>query len=129
LLFKKFLQAISQSVSPGVLSGKEISELNPDKIYIENVRSILGVSSASAERICETAVRQGVFRRGIEVVCPDGSVVASADTEAELPPVVSCWSEIDGHLEEEKLPTEKLKKTTFYRLNDRSDSVPYGQTA
>lgn len=113
------------------MSGKEalISELNPDKILVEDVGSILDVSRASAERICETAVRQGLFRRGVEVTCPNGAVAASADTEADLPAMVSCWIETDGHLEEAKFLTKELKKTTIYRLNEQSDSIPFGQTA
>jgi hypothetical protein len=106
-----------------------LSSLDPEKIYIENVRSILGVSYSSAMRICETAVRQGLFKRFVEVKCPDGAVAASANTEAELPKTVRCWTETDGHLEEVEFSTESLAKATFYRLNEQSDSIPYGQTA
>lgn len=131
MLLERFLKAISRLIPQKELSGKEalLSELNPDKIYVENVRSILNVSHESAVRICETAVRQGVFRRGVEVVCPDGAVACSADTEEELPPTVHCWTEEDGHSEEVELPTRSLRKTAFYRLNDRTDSIPFGQTA
>ncbi len=127
----KFWQTISRLVPQGTLSGKEalIAELNPEKIYIENVRSILDVSYESAKRICETAVRQGVFQRGIEVMCPDGAIAAVADTEDKLPQTVHCWVDDSGHPEEVELPTASLKKTVFYRLNDSADSVPYGQTA
>jgi hypothetical protein len=114
------------------LSEKEsalLSSLDPDKIYIENVRSILDVSYSSAVRICETAVRQGLFKRYIEVKCPDGSVAAATDNEETLPKTVHCWTEIDGHPEEVEFATQALAKTTFYRLNDESDSVPYRQTA
>ena len=106
-----------------------LARLNPDKFYIENVRSILGVSHASAVRICETAVRQGLFERRVEVKCPDGAVAASADSERNLPEMVKCWHEDDGHLEAEELPTKTLEKTTFYRFNDQTDSIPFGQTA
>jgi len=106
-----------------------LSRLNPDKFYIENVRSILGVSHVAAVQICEAAVRQGLFERRVEVVCPDGAVAASADTEANLPETVRCWHEEEGLLEPEELPTKQLEKTTFYRLNDKSDSLPFGQTA
>lgn len=131
-LFKKFFQIISRVVSAPELSEKEaqlLARLNPEKFYVENVRSILGVSHASAVRICETAVRQGVFERRVEVMCPDGAVAASADSEANLPNTVRCWHQEEGHLEAEELPTKDLEKTTFYRLNDDTDSIPYGQTA
>ena len=132
MLSTKFLRIISALFPVGALSEEEslrLSSLNPEKIYIENVRSVLGVSYSSATRICETAVRQGLFKRYIEVKCPDGAVAASADTEAQLPETVRCWTETDGHLEEAEFSTESLAKTTFYRLNEQPDSIPFGQTA
>jgi hypothetical protein len=132
-LLKKFFQIISKITPASGLSEKEaqvLSRLNPEKFYIENVRSILGISHASAVRICETAVRQGLFERGVEVLCPDGTVAASADSEAALPRTVRCWNKDDeGHFEPSDQPTKDLRKTIFYRLHDKSDSVPFGQTA
>lgn len=131
-LLKKLSQIISNVVASPKLSQREaevLARLNPDKFYIENVRSILGVSHSAAAQICETAVRQGVFERRIEVICPDGAVAASADIESHLPTTVTCWHEEAGHLQREELPTKDLEKVTFYRLNDKPDSVPYGQTA
>jgi len=129
---QRLFQIISAIVPAPKLSAEEakmLSGLDPDKFYVENVRSILNVSYATAARICETAVRQGLFERRVEVMCPDGAVAASAETESDLPETVRCWHEEDGLLEPENLPTEQLKKTTFYRLHEESDSVPYGQTA
>jgi hypothetical protein len=120
VLFEKFLRIISRFAGDDPLAGREaaLAKLNPDKFYVENVRSVLGVSHRSAVTICETAVRQGVFRRGIEVLCPDGAAAASAERADQLPPTVRCWVEQDGHLEEEHYPTESLRKLTFYRLAD-----------
>jgi len=130
-LLEKLFQIISKIV-PAELSERELTlleRLNPDKFYVENVRSILGVSQRSAEKICETAVRQGVFQKRVEVKCPDGAVAASADSEENLPQTVRCFREEDGHFEIDILPTADLQKTTFYRLNDKTDSAPYGKTA
>ncbi len=131
-LLRKFFRAIRRLIPKSPLSGKEalLAELNPNKIYIESVRSILNVSHETARRICETAVRQGEFLRGIEVMCPSGAVAATAETEDKLPKVVRCWMEdSSGHSEEVELPTSTLRKTVFYRLNDKTDSIPFGQTA
>lgn len=127
----KLFQAISRIIPAPNLSPEQaeiLSRLNPDKFYAENVRAILGVSDASAVRICEAAVRQGVFERRVEVICPDGAVATSAATEEELPTTVRCWQREGGFLEPEELPTASLIKSTFYRLHER-DSVPFGQTA
>lgn len=118
MLLTKFLDTISKVVPGDPFAGREdaIARLNPDKIYVENVRSALGVSSRQAQQIIDTAVRQGLFQRFVEVVCPDGVAVASARTEAELPEVVHCWKEENGNTEEMELPTSTLPKVVFYRL-------------
>jgi hypothetical protein len=128
--FQKFLDIISRLFPVNPLSGveEELAKLNPDKIYVEQVRSLLNVSHERALWICETATRQGVFSRHVEVYCPDGQAAASAPTESELPLTVMCWHEEDGDNEEIEMSTRELKKLTFYKLND-SESATYKQTA
>jgi hypothetical protein len=110
-------------VLPSGLGTKEtelLLQLNPHKVYVENVRSILGVSHREAVRILETAVRQGAFTKLIEVQCPDGSIAASAEREEDLPQTVRCWYEDDeGHLEEKYINSQLLRKSIFYRINER----------
>ena len=126
-LLKRFLLAINSLGNPAsALAGREseLTHLNPDKFYVENVRSLLGVSNLAAVRICETAVRQGTFLRGVEILAPDDVLVASAATDDELPPVIRCWEQHDGELEETEYATSALKKITFYRLvDDESTSL------
>lgn len=132
MLLTRFFEIISKLLPDRGFAGREeaIARLDPNKIYLENVRSALGVSSGSAMRICETAVRQGVFRKYTEVVCPDGAVAASAEFGTQLPETVRCWKEEDGNFEEVEFPTGTLSKTTFYRLNDESaPRRPQRQTA
>jgi hypothetical protein len=119
LSLEKFFGLIVKLLPSSGLSGKEeaISRLDPDKIYVENVRSVLGVSSTEAERICESAARQGVFDRFIEVLCPDGVVATLADSEAKLPTTVMCWSDEDS--EEIEIPVRELCKRVFYRLHEQ----------
>ena len=109
---------MSRFVSPGIPpeSLRELSHLDPNKIYLENVRSILGVSAKKAQSVCDAAVRQGVFEEWVEVRCPDGSVPASAQNEIDLPPIVHCWIEEDGHEEEVEIDSSGLPKVTFYRF-------------
>jgi hypothetical protein len=122
-LLERLFQIISRfAPESGALSDKEsklLLSLNPQKFYVENVRSLLGVSYNSALKICETAVRQGVFDRQVECRCPDGSVAATADTEDQLPQEVRCWKNVDGFLEPEMTPSASLEKVFFYRLHER----------
>ena len=117
----KFLSTISKLFPPPSLSGKEaeLSRLDPNKIYVENVRSVLEVTTKEAERICETAARKGIFDRRVEVLCPDGVVAASAESESALPTEVPCWTEHDGQLEEVELPVNALRKRVYYRLHEQ----------
>lgn len=117
--FEKFLDTISRHFPFDPLAGigDKISALNPDRIYIENVRSILGISHTSAARICETAVRQGAFDRRIELLGPDNAVVLSVGKPQDIPPFVKVWIEETDGIEEVELPTDQLKQRTFYRLH------------
>lgn len=120
-LFEELLRKISDVFpNPSIPTQrlKLLSRLNPDKFYVENVRSLLGVSTWQARQICETAVRQRVFDRLIEVQCPDGSIALEADSEEALPLTVECAYEKDGEYEVEEFTTASLKKGTFYRLHE-----------
>src|SRR6202035_4788654 len=100
-------EMISGPIKPEVV--ERLSALNPDRIYVENVRSILNVSNSKARAICDTAVRRGLFRRQVLVLCPDGSVGATAPSEEKLPPTVRCWVDADGNPEPETVATSELK--------------------
>ncbi len=124
MLFQRFFETISDLLPDRLLLGnpEALSKLNPNKIYPENVRSILGVSSTSAKRICDTAVRQGVFRKYVEVLSPEGEAAATAEREESLPDTVHFWTERNGNYEEVYLPTRDLPKVIFYRLSDEADT-------
>lgn len=128
-MFQRFFDIISRALAVNPIAGKEelLAQLNPDKIYVENVRSLLGVPNKVAVGICETAVRQGFFKRKVEVMCPDGVVAAEADTEEKLPPRVNCWIEMEGQLEQKEMPTDSLRKMIFYQLNEQATASLYGQ--
>jgi hypothetical protein len=129
VLFEKFLKRISRVFPEHFMLGnlEELTKVDPDRIYVENVRSVLGVSYKLARRLCETAVRQGAFQRNVEVVCPSGAVAASAPSEDQLPETVRCFTDEDGFAEEIELPTKELQKTVFYRLVD--DKYAHTETA
>jgi hypothetical protein len=119
-LLERLLDIISNYIPLNPLSGIEdkLSQLDPDKIYVENVRSLLNVSYEKALEICELAVRQGFFKRGVEIKCPNGKVAAVVENGIELPSKVRCLEEEDGFYEEVELPTSGLEKIPFYKLND-----------
>ncbi len=109
---KKFLKTISESLAESQTTVylikkledssrlKALSSLNPDKIYLENISSVFGVSYAIAKLLCETAVRRGVFSRSIEVLCPDDTVAVTVTSEDDLPLFVLCTTFQDGDYDE-----------------------------
>jgi hypothetical protein len=124
-LFQRLLDIISRVLPLNPIAGKEelLTQLNPDKIYVENVRSLLGVSKKAAEAICEDATRVGYFKRYVEVMCPDGSVALTAETEIALPELVACIDNEYGEPEEIQIPTKTLRKSVFYKLNERASVI------
>jgi hypothetical protein len=118
-LWQKFLEIISRilPLRPLAVNEEALAQLDPEKIYIENVRSLLNVSFQEAEAICEAATRQGLFKKGIEVICPNGAVAAAVEFGKLLPKYVECWVEEDGQLEPREMETNALQKITYYRFN------------
>lgn len=125
-MLQRFLDIISKFVPLNPLRGKEhlLGKLNPDRFYVENVRALLGISTRTAQLICDSAVRQGAFNRSIGVLCPDKNIGASADTEANLPEYVLCTIVTDGEYEEAMFPTGSLEKIAFYQLIEETVKVP-----
>ena len=114
----KFLNTMNRllpSDSPPELL-ENLAKLNPEKFYIENVRSLLGISHKEAKNLCEEGVIQGMFTEYIEIRCPDGAVAEYYEKHSIPPKTVKCWEEIDGGYEEREYPTYGLEKQVFYRL-------------
>jgi hypothetical protein len=121
-LWQRLLKVINNllPVEPLHIKEEALTELDPNRIYVENVRSLLDVSYKTAEAICETATRQGLFKRIVEVRCPDGAVGAEAESEELLPDHVECWVDEEGHLEPRETETNALQKVIYYRLSESS---------
>jgi hypothetical protein len=115
-LSKRFLKIISDHFVATPTRLKAFAALNPQRFYVENVRAILGTNTWIAKKICETAVRQGLFIKQIQVLCPDGGVAITVESEDAIPARVRCYREQDGELEEVMESTDHLKKMECYTL-------------
>jgi hypothetical protein len=116
LSLKQFSKIISAHLVATPARLKVFSALDTQHIYVENVRALLGTSNWIARQICETAVRQGLFVKRIQVLCPDGAVALTVDDEQAVPEEVQCWQEVDGELEPVAERTERLDRLEFYQL-------------
>lgn len=119
--FTKFLDIMNSIIPVSIPAHtlENLSRLDPNKFYVENVRSLLGVSTDKAKNLCDTAVRQGFFMTGIELICPDGSVVKSIDKGEEIPKKVNCILQVDNGYEDVEFKIDELERNTYYRLNKK----------
>ena len=116
----KFLRRISSRLLLSPARLKAIETLDPSHIYVENVRSLFGISTSLAKRLCELAVRQGFLEKRIQVLCPDQAVADEAATEDQLLPEVRCWEDVQGNFQETLYPTSRLKRLEFYVFKERA---------
>jgi len=100
----------------------KIERLNPGKIYVENIRSIFGVSRVDARTWCEMAVSAHLFERRIGLVCPNqscnGRIIADFNSYNSIPDEISCSTcEVEGN-ETSTYKTANLSKVEFYKLRE-----------
>ncbi|MCK0108224.1 hypothetical protein MWU58_02885 [Flavobacteriaceae bacterium S0825] len=96
-----------------------ISELNPDRIYVENVRSILHIPKKAAKLLCELAVKDKVFRKRYGAYCNScGRLLKTYNRKSEIEDFFTC--EICQNLEEEKyeFTKDEIEIIEFYQLLD-----------
>ncbi len=99
-----------------------IEGTDPNRIYIENIRSFYNIPFSFAKFFCELAVRENVFKRRIAVNCPEcGRVIMHVSTKVEIPDTVKC--DTCELLEKNKFEFHTTDKdwTLFYQLNDNDD--------
>jgi hypothetical protein len=115
-LSKRFLQIIGNHFVATPRRIQALSGIDPRRIYVENIRAVLGSSSWVAKLICETAVRQGVFVKKIQILCPDGAVATTIPVGDPVPPTVKCWRDVEGEAETYTESTDRLDKIEFYEF-------------
>lgn len=118
---EKFFQIIDNSFI-GKFVDKRVSLLvstNPDRIYVENVRSFYNLTTPVAKMLCEMAVRENLFTKKIGIECPNcGKIVTQFENEKDIPLSINC--DTCELLEREKhiFNNSEIIKTTFYQLNN-----------
>jgi hypothetical protein len=98
---------------------KIIENTDPDRIYIENIRSFFNISSKLAKFLCDIAVRQGLFEKKIAVECINEDckrIIEVFNSSQELPEKLSCIvCEIEGK-EVSTFRKEDYKIIEYYKL-------------
>jgi hypothetical protein len=77
-----------------------VEETDPNRIYVENVRSFFNISTRLAKYLCKIAVRQGIFRKKIAVECKNENctrIIEVYDKEEDIPKEIKCFMcELEG---------------------------------
>lgn len=80
-MFKKFLNR----------KAKIVESTDPDKIYVENIRSFFGITTRMAKYLCEVAVRNGVFKKYYGVECKSCSrIIERFESKECIPNKINC---------------------------------------
>lgn len=117
--FEQFLTRISRFLPAGDAEEEllALEHIDPRRISVETVRSMLNSSASAAKLYCETAVRRGLLKRGYQYWCPDGKNVAATVFDGEpIPPTVECVQEENDDYRMLTLDTASLRRTEIYAI-------------
>lgn len=103
------------------LKNKEdiIEHTNPDRIYVENVRSFFNIPFKWAKYLCEVAVRHKYFVKKYGVECKNSDcsrIIAVYNSVDEIPEFLTCSTcemDLDKNFEFDK---KNLNIIEFYQL-------------
>lgn len=100
-----------------------IRKTNPNRIYVENIRSFYHIPKKLAKFVCEVAVSEGVFRKKYGLICPNDDcerIVLSFDSRDEIPEYFECENCETQEREVCSFKTEDKYIITYYQLIDES---------
>lgn len=102
-----------------------IEETDPDRIYVENVRSFFNISTKWAKYICKLAVRQGIFRKKFAVTCKNENcerIIGVFNSEEDIPDKIDCLHcEIDGKYDY-SFSSNELEIVEYYQYLENDDA-------
>lgn len=95
-----------------------IEQTDPDRIYVENVRSFFNISTRLAKLLCQLAVRQGIFKKKFGVECKNKSclrIINIYKSKEEIPKHIECLTcQLEGDLDF-KFETTDLEIIEYYQ--------------
>jgi hypothetical protein len=116
----KFLDIIDRSFVGRLVQSRLniLEQTDPNRIYVENIRSFYGLPTFAAKYLCEKAVEKGLFSKRYGVVCPnEGRLIITAGNVSELPQTVYCSSCEVLENDRYEFALEECQVEEFYKLN------------
>lgn len=117
----KFFQIIDNSFIGKYIDKRLdlIASTDPERIYVENIRSFYNISTPVAKIFCEMATKESFFEKYFAVQCPNDScerIIVDFKTKQDIPDTVEC--EQCHLLEKDKYEFKKteLNIIEFYKL-------------
>lgn len=107
---------------------KIISDLNPHRVFVENVRVLFDITTTEAKELLEELVAKGYAEQMVRLDCPEsscsGRMICSHSINEEPPTNVKCsLCETEGN-EEFWYETSKLKGSIFYKMKKIERTKP-----
>ena len=119
----KFFQIIDNSFVGRFIDKRLdlIGATNPDRIYVENIRSFYNLTTPIAKTFCEMAVKENLFKKRFGVECPKcGKLIEHYASELDIPENIVCDTcqllEEDNH----NFKKSEIVEIVFYQLNKQS---------
>jgi hypothetical protein len=104
-----------------ILSGKlkeSIQNIDPDRIYVENIRSVLTTNTRLARYVCELAFRKGYFKKYYAISCKNdscGRVIKVYEFAESLPENIICEMCKDDGASEYLFNVDDFNVDLFYK--------------
>lgn len=99
-----------------------IEKTDPDRIYVENVRSFFNLPYSTAKRLCDMAVRQNFFRKKIGVFCKNDDckrIISVFDKMEDIPNEIECFVCQANEKEQFVFDKNELEIVEFYQLIEK----------
>ena len=90
------------------------------KFYVENVRAFLGVSFASAVKVCDLMCELGEWVKKYELLSKSGKVICTEDSDKVYPETVEYYNSY-GELVTKR--RDSLTRIVCYHLRDDSQKA------
>jgi len=121
---EKFLNIIDKTAIGRFVDYREelLKKTDPDRIYVENIRSFFKLPYKLAKFLCEQAVREGAFSKWRAFLCRNEDcqrVLLSTEYDKDEPThVVFCSTCQTLEKERWEFQLDELEQMIFYKLND-----------
>jgi len=117
----RLLEIIDSTFIGKLITRKQelMDRTDPDRIYVENIRSFFNIPTSVARFLCELAARQGLFRKKIGVLCENeecGRIILTVDDPGAIPSIVECKTCTLREAEKSEFNKEELQTIVFYQL-------------